>query len=301
MNQAVTQVAAAPPAPKGFGAALGEIVRVILSDRRSTIGVAILLVSVVVALIGPYVTPYDPDEPNTAIRLTGPSWEHWMGTDHIGRDLFSRVLAGLTVSMMVALGAVAIAVLAGLPLGALSGYMGHSVDVVVMRLMDTIIAFPGRLLAIALVAAMGASVVNLWFAIAFSSIPRYARITRGGVLAQKEREYVEAARAIGESPSAVLIRYILPNSLAPVAVQISLNFAFAILAESSLSFLGLGLVPPTISWGQMLSAAQEFMEIAPWLAIFPGLALSILILGFVLLGDALRDHLDPRQGRRGRR
>ncbi len=168
-----------------------------------------------------------------------------------------------------------------------------------MRIMDAIIAMPGRLLAIALVAAIGPSVGALWFAISFGSVPRYARLIRGGVLAQREREYVEAARAIGEGSGSTLFRYVLPNAMAPVLVQITLNFPSAITAEASLSFLGLGLVPPTISWGQMLSAAQQYLEVAPWLAIFPGLALSVLIMGFVLLGDALRDHLDPRyHGRR---
>ena len=148
-------------------------------------------------------------------------------------------------------------------------------------------------------AAVGPSIGALWIAISFSSVPRYARLIRGGVLAQREREYVEAARAIGEGSGSTLFRYVLPNAMAPVVVQITLNFASAIIAEASLSFLGLGLVPPTISWGQMLSAAQQYLEVAPWLAIFPGLALTVLILGFVLLGDALRDHLDPRyHGRR---
>ncbi len=298
MSEAV--VSQAPPAPANAYVAAWRMVRdVIVNDRKAKIGASMLAFLVIVAIIGPYVAPHNVELPNTDIRLTGPTLLNIMGTDHIGRDLFSRIISGLTVSLMVATGAVVIAVIIGVPLGAFSGYQGGWVDTVIMRIMDAIIAMPGRLLAIALVAAIGPSVGALWFAISFGSIPRYARLIRGGVLAQREREYVEAARAIGEGSGSTLFRYVLPNAMAPVLVQITLNFPSAITAEASLSFLGLGLVPPTISWGQMLSAAQPYLEVAPWLAIFPGLALTALIMGFVLLGDALRDHLDPRyHGRR---
>ena len=301
MSEAV--VSQAPPAPANAYVAAWRMVRdVIVNDRKAKIGASMLAFLVIVAIIGPYVAPHDVELPNTDIRLTGPTLLNIMGTDHIGRDLFSRIISGLTVSLMVATGAVVIAVIIGVPLGAFSGYQGGWVDTVIMRIMDAIIAMPGRLLAIALVAAIGPSVGALWFAISFGSIPRYARLIRGGVLAQREREYVEAARAIGEGSGSTLFRYVLPNAMAPVLVQITLNFPSAITAEASLSFLGLGLVPPTISWGQMLSAAQPYLEVAPWLAIFPGLALTALIMGFVLLGDALRDHLDPRyHGRRRKR
>jgi peptide/nickel transport system permease protein len=264
------------------------------NDLRAVIGAAVLVVAAILALWGPQLAPYDPAEPNTAIRFQAPSGNHWMGTDEVGRDIFSRVLAGVSASLMVATGAVLVALLIGLPLGAVSGYVGGRLDALIMRIMDGIIAFPSRLLAIALVAFSGASIPALWFAIAFGSIPGYARIIRGEVLGQKEREYVDAGRAIGESSLAVLVRYILPNCMNPIAVRIPLNYAHAITAEASLSFLGLGLVPPTISWGQMLSKAQAYLEVAPWLAIFPGLALAALILGFVLLSDALRDVSGPR-------
>ena len=297
MSEATAAPASAPPST--YVAAYRMVRDVIVNDRKAKIGAWLLAVLVTVAIIGPYIAPHDVELPNTDIRLTGPTLSNIMGTDHIGRDLFSRIISGLTVSLMVATGAVVIAVIIGVPLGAFSGYQGGWVDTVIMRIMDAIIAMPGRLLAIALVAAIGPSVGALWFAISFGSIPRYARLIRGGVLAQREREYVEAARAIGEGSGSTLFRYVLPNAMAPVLVQITLNFPSAITAEASLSFLGLGLVPPTISWGQMLSAAQPYLEVAPWLAIFPGLALTALIMGFVLLGDALRDHLDPRyHGRR---
>ena len=298
MSEAVAAPLPPPPA-NAYVAALRTVREVIANDRKAQIGAWILVGSIVVAVIGPYVAPHDVELPNTDIRLTGPTLSNIMGTDHLGRDLFSRIISGLTVSLQVAAGAVLIAVIVGVPIGAYSGYKGGWIDSVIMRIMDAVIAMPGRLLAIALVAAIGPSVGALWFAISFGSVPRYARLIRGGVLAQKEREYVEAARSIGESPGSTLFRYVLPNAMAPVIVQITLNFPSAITAEASLSFLGLGLVPPTISWGQMLSAAQQYLEVAPWLAIFPGLALSVLIMGFVLLGDALRDHLDPRyHGRR---
>jgi peptide/nickel transport system permease protein len=264
------------------------------NDMRVKIGLAVLLTAVILALWGPQLAPYDPSEPNTAIRFEGPSMDHWMGTDEVGRDIFSRIIAGVSISLMVATGAVLVALVVGLPLGAISGYVGGRLDALIMRVMDGIIAFPSRLLAIALVAFSGASIPALWFAIAFGSIPGYARIIRGEVLGQKERDYVDAGRAIGESSLAILLRYILPNCMNPVAVRVPLNYAHAITAEASLSFLGLGLVPPTISWGQMLSKAQGYLEIAPWLAIFPGLALAILILGFVLLSDALREHGGPQ-------
>ena len=298
MSEAVA-VPAPPQLPSSYVAAWRTIRGIIANDRKAQIGAAILAGSIIVAIIGPYIAPHDVEEPNVAIRLTGPTLSNIMGTDHLGRDLFSRIISGLTVSLLVATGAVLIAVVIGVPLGAFAGYQGGWVDTIIMRIMDAIIAMPGRLLAIALVAAVGPSVGALWVAISFSSVPRYARLIRGGVLAQREREYVEAARAIGESSGSTLLRYVLPNAMAPVVVQITLNFPSAITAEASLSFLGLGLVPPTISWGQMLSAAQPYLEVAPWLAIFPGLALTALIMGFVLLGDALRDHLDPRShGRR---
>lgn len=292
-------VPAPPQLPSPYVAAFRTIRGIIANDRKAQIGAWILAGSIIVAIIGPYIAPHDVEQPNTAIRLTGPTLSNIMGTDHLGRDLFSRIISGLTVSLLVATGAVVIAVVIGVPIGAFSGYRGGWVDSVIMRIMDAIIAMPGRLLAIALVAAVGPSIGALWVAISFSSVPRYARLIRGGVLAQREREYVEAARAIGEGSGSTLFRYVLPNAMAPVVVQITLNFASAITAEASLSFLGLGLVPPTISWGQMLSGAQAYLEVAPWLAIFPGLALTLLIMGFVLLGDALRDHLDPRyHGRR---
>jgi peptide/nickel transport system permease protein len=234
------------------------------------------------------------DAPNLDVRLQAPTLTHWFGTDRIGRDVLTRIIAGSQVSLQVAAGAVFMALILGAPLGALGSYLGGTVDALVQRVMEGIMAFPSLVLALALVALAGPSVVILWFAIAFSSVPRYARLIRSGVLTQKEREYVHAARAMGQSPIRILIKQILPNIMAPIAVQVTLDFARAISVEASLSYLGLGLSVPYISWGTMIRDAQDFLEVAPWLAIFPGLALAGVILAFTLVGDALRDRMDPR-------
>jgi peptide/nickel transport system permease protein len=232
---------------------------------------------------------------NLADRLMRPSAEHLLGTDSYGRDIFTRLVYGGRIAMRVAFGAVLLAVAIGVPLGALSGYAGGWVDTVVMRCIDTFLAFPGRLLAITLVAALGPTFLTLCLAIGVTSVPGYARVVRAGVLSQKEKEYVEAARMTGEPELRILFGQILSNCIAPILVLVSLDFAHAILVESSLSFLGLGFPPPAPSWGLMLSEARGYMELAPHVAIIPGLVISITILGFNLIGDGLRDIFDPRQ------
>lgn len=264
------------------------------SDRRGLVGAIILILYIVIAVMGHGITPHDLNAPNLEVRMQAPGRAHWLGTDRIGRDVLTRIIAGSQVSLQVAAGAVFMALILGAPLGALGSYVGGTFDASVQRVMDGIMAFPSLVLALALVALAGPSVVILWFAIAFSSIPRYARLVRSGVLTQKEREYVDAARALGQSPICILLKQILPNIMAPIAVQITLDFARAISVEASLSYLGLGLSVPYISWGTMIRDAQEFLEVAPWLAIFPGMALAGVILAFTLVGDALRDRMDPR-------
>jgi peptide/nickel transport system permease protein len=264
------------------------------SDRRLMVGGILLILYVVIGLVGPSMSPYDLNVPDLAVRMQAPSSTHWLGTDRIGRDVLTRIIAGSQVSLQVAAGAVLMALLLGAPLGALGSYVGGAVDSLVQRVMEGIMAFPALVLALALVALAGPSVFMLWFAIAFSSIPRYARLVRSGVLTQKEREYVDAARAMGQSPMRILVRQILPNIMAPIAVQLTLDFARAISVEAALSYLGLGLSVPYISWGTMIRDAQDFLEVAPWLAIFPGLALAGVILAFTFVGDALRDRMDPR-------
>jgi peptide/nickel transport system permease protein len=267
------------------------------SDRRGMVGGILLVLYILVALVGPGIAFYDLNAPDLDVRMQAPSWAHWLGTDRIGRDVLTRIIAGSQVSLQVAVGAVVMALFLGAPLGALGSYVGGAIDALVQRVMEGIMAFPSLVLALALVALAGPSVIVLWFAIAFSSIPRYARLVRSGVLTQKEREYVDAARAMGQSPMRILFRQILPNIMAPIAVQLTLDFARAISVEASLSYLGLGLSMPYISWGTMIRDAQDFLEVAPWLAIFPGLALAGVILAFTLVGDALRDRMDPRMRR----
>jgi len=267
------------------------------SDRRAMMGGMLLVLYILVALMGPGISPYDLNAPDLDVRMQAPSRAHWLGTDRIGRDVLTRIIAGSRLSLQVAAGAVIMALILGAPLGALGSYVGGAIDSSVQQVMEGIMAFPSLVLALALVALAGPSVTMLWFAIAFSSIPRYARLVRSGVLTQKEREYVDAARAMGQSPMRILVRQILPHIMAPITVQLTLDFARAISVEASLSYLGLGLSVPYISWGTMIRDAQDFLEVAPWLAIFPGLTLAGVILAFTLVGDALRDRLDPRMRR----
>jgi peptide/nickel transport system permease protein len=267
------------------------------SDRRIIFGGLLLVLYIFVALIGPAMSHYDVNAPDLDARMQAPSSAHWLGTDRIGRDVLTRIIAGSQLSLEVAAGAVIMALILGAPLGALGSYAGGMIDSLIQRIIDGIMAFPSLVLALALVALAGPSVFMLWFAIAFSSIARYARLVRSGILAQKEREYVDAARALGQTPMRILLQQILPHILAPIAVQLTLDFARAITVEASLSYLGLGLSVPYISWGTMIREAQDFLEVAPWLAIFPGLTLAGVILAFTLVGDALRDRMDPRMRR----
>jgi peptide/nickel transport system permease protein len=274
---------------------LREAVAVILRNRLAALGLIIVLWVSLTALLAPYLATHDPFQMNLADRLVPPSVAHWLGTDSYGRDIFTRLVYGSRIAMRVALGAVFLAVVIGVPLGALSGYLGGWVDTLVMRCIDTFLAFPGRLLAITLVAALGPTFLTLYLAIGITSVPGYARVVRASVLSQKEKEYVEAARMTGEPEFRILFFQILSNCIAPILVLVSLDFAHAILVESSLSFLGLGFPPPAPSWGLMLSEARGYMELAPHVAIIPGLVISLTILGFNLIGDGLRDIFDPRQ------
>lgn len=273
----------------------GDSLAILFRNRLAAVGFLIVAAVVLAALVGPWLVTHDPYAMNLAERLSSPSNTHLLGTDRFGRDIFTRILLGANIAMRVAVAAVVVAFIIGVPLGAVSGYKGGWFDTLVMRFIDALLAFPGRLLAIALVAAMGTSFFTLCVAIGVNAIPVYTRVVRAAVLVQKEKEYVEAARMAGESEGRILFFQILPNCLASVLVLVTLDFAHAILLESSLSFLGLGFAPPAPSWGLMLSEARGYMEIAPHAAIFPGLAISLTILGFNLLGDGLRDVFDPRQ------
>ena len=268
---------------------------VIRRNRLATVGLLLITLVTFTALGADLIITQDPYEMNMIERLSGPSAQHLFGTDVFGRDIFTRVVLGTRIAMQVAMGAVLLAVIIGVPLGAFSGYMGGRVDTLIMRFIDAVLAFPGRLLAIAMVAAMGANFLTLWLAIGITSIPGYARVVRGVVLSQKEKEYVEAARMTGESEFSILFFQIIPNCIGPILVLVTLDCAHAITTESSLSFLGLGFAPPSPSWGLMLNEARGYMELGPHVALIPGLAISLTILGFNLLGDGLRDVFDPRQ------
>jgi peptide/nickel transport system permease protein len=248
----------------------------------------------VLAVFAPLIAPYDPERQLGDQILVGPSWDHLFGTDNLGRDVFSRIIYGARLSWFVGITAVGIGAAAGVTMGVMAGYFGSVVDNTIMRLVDIILAFPGLVFLITLVGILGASLENALIAIGIGMTPSFARVARGQVLTVKEAEFVLAARSLGASDARLILRHILPNIMAIVIVQISLSFSLAILAETTLSFLGLGAQPPEPSWGATLNLTRSYLELAPWLGIFPGLAVMISVLGFNQLGDGLRDVLDPR-------
>lgn len=265
--------------------------------RRSHVGLVgaslVCLFGLVTAL-APLLTPYDPVTPDFGSVLEPPSWKHPFGTDDIGRDVLSRVVYGSRVSMQAGLFTVAVALVVGVPLGLAAGYMGGRVDNLIMRGIEVILSFPALVLALGITAVLGPKLIHALFAIGIVFVPYFARLIRGQVLSVKENDFVTAARALGASDTRLVRLHILPNCLAPILVQSSFSIAFGILIEAALSFLGLGTQPPTPSWGVMLSTGRGYLEQAPWLGIFPGLAIFLTVLGFNLLGDGIRDALDPR-------
>jgi peptide/nickel transport system permease protein len=263
-------------------------------DWRAGIGAVVAAVVVLLALLGPLVSPYDPVETNFAATLAAPDAHYWFGTDDLGRDILSRVIAGARVSLFVGFVSVGASLALGTAVGLVAGYAGGLADAVLMRMMDVLFAFPSILLALAITAALGPSLGNAMLAIAVVYLPVFARLARAQVLVVRGLAFVDAARATGSRPLAILFRTILPNIVGPILVQGSLLFAAAIITESYLSFLGLGIQPPTPSWGSMLRDATGFLEIAPWMAWYPGIAIFVTVLGLNLLGDGLRDRLDPK-------
>ena len=263
------------------------------------VGAAIVLVVIVAALFGPMVAPFDPSAQQMALRLDGPTGLHWFGLDELGRDIFTRVLYGARISLLVGIVVVSVSATAGIALGAIAGYFGGRVDEIISRVIDILLAFPGLLLAIALVAVLGPSLTNVVMALTLIGWVGYARLVRGQVLRAREFEFVQAARALGATTPRILLRHIIPTTLPAVTVQATLGMGGAILNEASLSFLGLGVQPPTPSWGTMLNYGRGHLLDAPHLTIFPGVAIAILVLGFNFLGDGLRDALDPAATRRG--
>jgi peptide/nickel transport system permease protein len=267
-----------------------------LQQRRSAmVGLVVMVVLVLVAVFAPLIAPFDPAQQSwTAVRKP-PSWQHWFGTDESGRDLFSRVVFGARASLLAGVISVSIALGIGVPIGLLAGYRGGWIDALVSRITDAMLACPFLILAIALAAFLGPSLTNAMIAIGVTATPIFVRLTRGQVMAVKVEDYVEAARAVGNSAVRIAFRHILPNILPALLVQATLAIATAIIAEASLSFLGLGQQPPAPSWGSMLNTAQRFLTNAPWMAIWPGLAIFLAVLSFNLLGDGLRDALDPKE------
>lgn len=258
------------------------------------VGGAVVLVFVALAVLAPWIAPYDPAATDFLSVRQAPSGSYWFGTDEIGRDVLSRVLFGARASLVAGVISVAIALLAGVPLGLIAGFYGGWLDEVVMRLTDALLSFPFLILAVALAAALGPSLQNAMIAIGIAVTPTFVRLMRGQVLAVKNAEYVQAARALGAGDGRILARHVLPNAFAPILVQATVTIAQAIIAESSLSFLGLGVQPPTPSWGGMLNTAKNFLVQAPWMAIWPGLSIFVTVLAFNLFGDGLRDAFDPR-------
>lgn len=271
-----------------------RVLTALLRDPRSAAGVILVALALATALLSGWLAPYNPDTPDFVNILAPPGAEHWLGTDDLGRDVLSRIIYGARASLFVGVLSVVGAAILGTALGLVAGYAGAIADTLIMRVMDVIFAFPSILLALAITAVLGPSLTNAVLAIAVVNLPIFARLARAQTLVVARLDYVEAARALGSSDSRILLRTVLPNILAPIIVQGSLLFASAIITESYLSFLGLGVQPPTPTWGNMLRSAIGFMELAPWLAWFPGAAIFLTVLGCNLLGDGLRDRFDPR-------
>ena len=266
-----------------------------LAKRRAAlVGLIVVAFFIALSILAPIVSPYDPLATNWAMVRKPPSMLHLFGTDEIGHDILARIIWGSRASLMAGIVSVSLALAIGVPIGLLTGYVGGILDATVMRLIDAMLAIPFLILAIALAAFLGPNLTNAMIAIGVSQMPVFVRLTRGQVLSVKHEEYVEAAYAVGNSARRIVLRHILPNIIPPLLVQATLATAAAIIAEASLSFLGLGQQPPDPSWGSMLNSAKNFMSQAPWMAIWPGLAISSLVMSLNLFGDGLRDALDPR-------
>jgi len=269
--------------------------RKLLRRRPAMVGMAVVLLFIVMALFAPWVAPHDPVATSWGAIRKAPSAAHWFGTDEIGRDVLSRVIWGTRASLLAGVVSVSISLLLGVPIGLAAGFIGGFVDGLISRLTDAFLACPFLILAIALAAFLGPSLTNAMIAIGVSATPIFVRLTRAQVINVKVEDFVEAARALGNPPWRVALRHVLPNITAPLIVQATLAIAAAVIAEASLSFLGLGQQPPDPSWGSMLNTAKNYVDQAPWMALWPGLAIFLLVLAFNLVGDGLRDALDPRQ------
>ncbi|CCD95638.1 putative ABC transporter permease protein; dipeptide transport protein [Bradyrhizobium sp. ORS 375] len=269
--------------------------RRLVKRKGAMVGLGLIAAFILLAISAPLVAPYDPIKTSWALVRKAPSAAHWFGTDDLGRDVLARVIYGARASLMAGAISVVIALAIGVPIGMLAGYRGGFIDALISRITDAMLACPFLMLAIALAAFLGPSLGNAMIAIGISATPIFVRLTRGEVLSVKVEEYVEAARSVGDTDLQIAVRHILPNIMPALLVQATLSVAAAIIAEAALSFLGLGQQPPAPSWGSMLNAAQRFLTNAPWMAIWPGLAIFLVVLSLNLLGDGLRDALDPQQ------
>ena len=273
---------------------LGQIFSRLCQNKAAVLGMVVLLILLFCSIFARVIAPYDYAAQDLASKFQGPSLSHLFGTDNLGRDIFSRVVYGARISLIVGLSSVCLAAFLGVILGAVSGYYGNVCDNIIMRAMDILLAIPNLLLAISIAATLGNGLGNLILAIGIGSAPGYARIVRASILSLKDQEFIEATRSIGGNDFQIIFHHILPNCLAPIIVQMTLGVATAILSTASLSFIGLGIAPPTPEWGSMLSAGRQFIRDAWYVVTFPGLAIMITIFGLNLFGDGLRDALDPK-------
>lgn len=271
-----------------------ELWEVLRSNKLAMVGLGIIIFLVIIAICGPLLMKYDPNVGELKDSLKPPSSSHWLGTDEQGRDILCRIIDGTQISLRVGIISVAIALSIGTLVGSLAGYYGGKIDLILMRLMDIVLAFPSLLLAIAFMSALGKGIDKAIVAISIVTIPEYARIVRGSILSIKESEYVQAAKVIGNNDFAIISKHILPNILSPIIVRATLGVSTAILETAALGFLGLGVQPPAAEWGTMLGAGRGYFYNAPHLVFFPGMAITITVLAFNLLGDGLRDALDPK-------
>ncbi|MFA4912380.1 MAG: ABC transporter permease [Comamonadaceae bacterium] len=289
----VSQAAPMPVAPRNKHRAWNKFKH----NRIAMAGAGLVLLFVLLAILAPLIATHGPFDTSFTTIRKAPSMAHWLGTDELGRDVFSRLVYGARASLLVGLVSVVIALAVGVPFGLMAGYFGGWTDSAISRFTEALLAIPFLILAIALAAFLGPSLINAMVAIGVSAAPKFIRLTRGQVLSVKNEDFVQSARALGASDTRIIIMHVLPNVVPPLIVQATITIATAIIAEASLSFLGLGLQPPNPSWGSMLNTAKNFMTQAPWMSIFPGSAIFLVVLGFNLLGDGLRDALDPRQDR----
>lgn len=270
----------------------------LLRHKSARIGIVFIAVTILMAALAPYIAPYDPYDQVLRNRLDPPSSEHWFGTDGHGRDILSRVIYGTRTSLLIGTLSVSLGLGVGFVLGIVSGYMGGTIDAIIMRIMDVMIAFPGILMALVVVSILGPGLYNVMYAIAIRSIPIFARLIRSSVLEAREKDYILSARAVGCPDLRIMMRHIVPNVIAPLLVLATIRFATSILSAAGLSFLGLGAQPPLADWGADLSDGYRYVTVAWWVATFPGLAIMFGVLGFNLIGDGLRDALDPRMRRK---